>query len=321
MSKYKFGELLDYYCRRANITIDELAEKIGVSRDFIESWLQEETLPEETKVILILKLSKVLKLTEIEKNELLFIAGYVIVIGNIGGNFSGNIGGAKGIISNGERVTEKVESLRIDAAVPNEVQINQLFDLAVKIRQPSSLQLKEDDLSQMKSGEVQVLWPEDQPYIQLQIEVNAPDCEITGKNKENFRLYSGKDSPVYYFQLIPKKEGKIIIVIKVYQEDDWTGSARVHTIAQKQVGIIEIGIRSEKIALTYSFEQLINLSDEQIYILCYDYFPIVYKQLTKTHNKQQVIALLLNYARENNQFNKLDKLVSRIYSKNWVAKD
>jgi hypothetical protein len=65
--------------------------------------------------------------------------------------------------------------------------------------------------------------------------VSAPDCNIHGPDSCSFTLYLGEDSAVYYFHLSPKKEGEIGIIVTVIQEEDWLGSARVHTLACEEI--------------------------------------------------------------------------------------
>jgi hypothetical protein len=147
--------------------------------------------------------------------------------------------------------TPSPQLLRLDAAVPNKVQLNKAFDLAVTVRQTSSPVLSEDDLPVVKSGDVQASWPKSQSYVRLRIQVSAPDCEIHGEDNRLFRLFWGQDSPMFYFHLTPKKQGVISIIVRVYQEHDWLGSARVHTIAYEQiVGSVQVEITSQKMEST-----------------------------------------------------------------------
>jgi hypothetical protein len=125
--------------------------------------------------------------------------------------------------------------LRLDAAVPDQVHLNRSFDLAVAVRHPSSPALAEDDLPRVRSGDLQVAWPETEPYINLRLQVSAPDCGIHDADSRSFRLYSAQDSPVFYFHLTPKKRGKIGIIVTVFQEDVSLGGARVHTLARDEV--------------------------------------------------------------------------------------
>lgn len=139
----------------------------------------------------------------------------------------------------------EVTSLRLDTAVPSQAVLGRVFDLAVSVRQRSAPVLSENDLTQVRSGEVQVSWPEAEAFIRLRVQVKAPECEIQEPAAHAFRLYRGQDSPVFYFQLIPRQLGDISIVVTVYQEDDWLGSTRVHTVAQEQVaGRVQIEVTS-----------------------------------------------------------------------------
>jgi hypothetical protein len=135
--------------------------------------------------------------------------------------------------------------LRLDVAVPDQVELDRVFDLAAAVLQPSSPVLTEDDLTRVHSGDVQTSWSESKPYVHLRVRVSAPECEIHGSNGYPFRLYLGQDSPVFYFHLTPQKLGEIGITVTVYQEDDMLGSARVRTVVREQVvGHVQIEITS-----------------------------------------------------------------------------
>jgi len=146
-------------------------------------------------------------------------------------------------------VAETISNLRLDAAVPAQVRLERTFDLAVAVRQLSSAVLSEPDLTEVRSGSVQVSWPESESFIHLRVQVSAPECEIYGTDTYSFRLYSSQDSPVFYFHLTPKSLGEISIIVTVYQEDDWLGSARIHTVAQEQVvGKVKVQFTSEAVS-------------------------------------------------------------------------
>jgi hypothetical protein len=135
--------------------------------------------------------------------------------------------------------------LRLDAAVPDQVYVNKVFDLAITVRQLSSPVLQERDLSRVGSGDLKVAWPNSEPFIRLHMQIRAPECKIRGPDSATFHLYSGEDSPVFYFHLIPEKLGDISIIVVVYQHNNSLGSARVHTTAQKNfVGGVNMKITS-----------------------------------------------------------------------------
>lgn len=137
--------------------------------------------------------------------------------------------------------------LRLDVAVPDKVCVDRVFHLVAAIRQLVSPVLNEDDLSVVKSGPVQVRWPESQPFVCLLLQVSAPSCKIVGENSCSFPLWFKQDSPIFTFQLIPKEEGKISIVVTVLQEDDTLGTARVHTVASRVAGRVELETTSQRL--------------------------------------------------------------------------
>lgn len=156
--------------------------------------------------------------------------------------------------------TPDIQALRLDTAVPEQVFVQQPFDLAVAVRQRSSPALTADDLLRTASGEVQLVWPTESPVIRLKIEVSAPDCHIVDKPSQSFRLLSGKDSPVFYFHLVPQREGELSVFVTVYQDDDVLGSARVHTHAvdrRQPAGQVLVTVTSQ--ALEPSPAQLASL--------------------------------------------------------------
>lgn len=148
-----------------------------------------------------------------------------------------------------EAALPPVVRLRIDAAVPQQVTLGQAFDLAVAVRQPGSPVLSEDDLPQVRTGEVKVAWPEAEAFISLRVRVSTAECKIAGESSYSFQLYRGQDSPVFYFQLTPVRSGRISIIITVYQEENWLGAARVATLVQEQVvGELQVKVESQEIA-------------------------------------------------------------------------
>ena len=150
-------------------------------------------------------------------------------------------------------VEDEESTLRLDTAVPEKVYLGEIFDCAVAVRQVISPILKEQDLSRTQSGDIQVSWPAGQDTIHLRIEVSAPTCELFGESQAQFRLRYGEDSPVFYFQLSPKRLGSLSIIVKVYQEDFWLGSARVRTqVSDVIAGIVETTVSSHNLALTHT---------------------------------------------------------------------
>jgi hypothetical protein len=124
-----------------------------------------------------------------------------------------------------------VVALRLDAALPERVVVGRAFDLAVAVRRPESPPIAPDDLARRESGGFGAVWPADAVFIQLRIQISAPDCDIQGGDTRPVRLFAGQDGPMVYFQLTPRLAGPLSIIITVYQEMDWVGSARLRTEA------------------------------------------------------------------------------------------
>lgn len=143
----------------------------------------------------------------------------------------------------------RLDTLRIDAAAPEHVTLDQSFVLAVAVRQPTSPPLQESDLDTVHSGEAQVFVSSDQPFVTLRLEVSAPGCDIDGAATRQFRLPLGHDSPIFYFNLIPRQSGTLNIIIQLYQEDNWLGSTRLHTLAaEAPAGEVRVQVTSDDIA-------------------------------------------------------------------------
>ena len=148
-----------------------------------------------------------------------------------------------------EAALPEVKTLRIDTAAPDRVYVSREFVVAVSIRQLNSPVLKEQELSRVDSGEMQVTWPEGMPSVKLRIQISAPACQIHGSASETFRLYTGKDSPTFRFQMTPREAGRISIVVKIYQEEEWLGSADLYTEAYEKVtGETQILITSHELS-------------------------------------------------------------------------
>jgi hypothetical protein len=136
--------------------------------------------------------------------------------------------------------------LRLDAAVPEQVSVGKPFVLAVAVRLPSSPRLSEDELTRARSSEMMVAWPAGAPFIRLRLEVSTSDCDLKETASCPFRLYSGHDSLVLYFHLIPRHTGDIRIVVKVFQKRTTLGSTRLLTQAQEEeVGMVKLKLFSE----------------------------------------------------------------------------
>ena len=133
-----------------------------------------------------------------------------------------------------------VQQLRLDVAAPDQVKLGESFELAVAVRLPDSPALTEGDLARTKSGPVQVVWSESEPSLQLAIQVIAPACQIHGSDSGKFRLNARQDSPVMYFALLPRQVGEIGLVVRLYQEDIWLGSARVRIACGYVIGNLQI---------------------------------------------------------------------------------
>ncbi|MBP6786035.1 MAG: hypothetical protein KA170_00500 [Candidatus Promineofilum sp.] len=126
---------------------------------------------------------------------------------------------------------EAVVALRLDAALPEQVVVGRVFDLAVAVKRPASPVFAPDDLTRRESADFAAVWPADALFVQIRIQISAPDCTIHGGDSRPLRLPAGQDGPPVYFQLTPLRAGPLSVIITVYQETDWIGSTRLRTEA------------------------------------------------------------------------------------------
>ena len=136
---------------------------------------------------------------------------------------------------------------RLDVAAPEQATLQRPFLLAVAVRQNSSPRLALPDLPVMQSGPAQLDWPADEPFVRVRAQVTAPECEIVGEDSYSFKLYRGFDSVIYYFSLIPKKTGRLTIIVRLYQETDFLGSTQAQTTVSEQVvGEVPLQLQSSQ---------------------------------------------------------------------------
>jgi hypothetical protein len=142
-----------------------------------------------------------------------------------------------------------VVALRLDAALPEQVVVGRVFDLAVSIRQPASPVLAPADLTRHESADFAAIWPADKLFISLRVQVAATGCDIVGSDTTPVRLIAGQDSPPVYFRLRPQHAGSVSVIITIYQEADWIGSTRVVTDAAGEAprGQLQIHVDSQVI--------------------------------------------------------------------------
>jgi tetratricopeptide (TPR) repeat protein/MoxR-like ATPase len=145
---------------------------------------------------------------------------------------------------------EDLTHLQVDAAAPERVQVDKAFRLAVWVRRPSQPKLDTGGLERVETGDLYVDWPEEQTYVQLRVEVSAPDCDIDGEASQTFRMPRLGDPPVFHFHLTPRLAGEIGIIVRVYQEENCLGTAQLSTQAEDhEVGHVEVRIVSQAVPI------------------------------------------------------------------------
>jgi hypothetical protein len=158
---------------------------------------------------------------------------------------------------------EPVEDvLRMDVAVPPKVEVGRAFDLAVALRLMDAPKLAEADLTKLASGPVAVTWEDESEKALVRILVSAPDCDIDTP-EQPVTLTRHQNEPPVYFLLTPHRTGPISIQVKVYQETELLGNARIKTEAAQEVGQVALEVTSHPLALTLNDRRLLrqNLTD------------------------------------------------------------
>lgn len=187
------------------------------------------------------------------------------------------------------------DNWRLDAAVPDQVYLDQAFELVVAIRPSSASVLDVPELNRVSSTDLQFNWSNSELGARLQVQVTAPDCEIHNSNRQTIEMLPDR-YPLLYFLLTPKKIGKIKIVVTVSREENWLGNAPLTTISQERiVGNIKIEIKSKKLSkyakvvLRKSVEDLFSI--DEIRILCFD-LDIPFEDLTGNTKSTLVVSLM-----------------------------
>lgn len=134
-------------------------------------------------------------------------------------------------VTGGGSAAPDVVALRLDAALPERVTVDRVFDLAVAIMRPASPARPIADLERRESADFAALWSAEAAFIQLRVQISAPDCLIHDGDSRPVRLLAGQDGPTVYFQITPQRAGPLSVIITVYQEMDWVGSTRLRTEA------------------------------------------------------------------------------------------
>ncbi|CUS05720.1 protein of unknown function [Candidatus Promineifilum breve] len=122
--------------------------------------------------------------------------------------------------------------LRLDAAVPNKVVVSKPFELIVAVRWPSSPSMQLGRQWQSRSPKFRVGWKEENPSIDLIVEVQASGCTIAGENFRVFSVYTDDDAPELNFMLTPVAAGEHIIHVTVSNLLETVGGVSFHIESQ-----------------------------------------------------------------------------------------
>jgi len=127
------------------------------------------------------------------------------------------------------------EAIRLDVAAPAKAVLNEPFDLAVAVRQPSAPALAVEELTQMTSEQGRVFRVKDDEIVKYRIEITGSGVSVTPPSYQ-LRLRPGENSRPYFFQITPTRSGRRSILVTAYQEDATVAAqTRVHIDVQVEV--------------------------------------------------------------------------------------
>lgn len=219
-----------------------------------------------------------------------------------------------------DRAGERIQSLRLEAAVPEEVMVGQPFQLAAAVKQLVSQQLNVRGLDKLESEEFKLRIPAGASSLELQVHVQAPDCHVVGSPSQRFELYIGRNSPTLYFTLIPLREGEIFIIVKVTRSFLVLGSARLGLITRERLaGEVKISITSLPIkpqsedpfsALLPDLSRFIdaNFSLHEVRALCFE-MGVDYDDLAGGQKSGKIIELILHCRRRDRHEELIERVV------------
>jgi hypothetical protein len=152
------------------------------------------------------------------------------------------------------------EVIRLDTLTPERVTVAQAFDVAVAIRQPTSAVPIVDDLPKLVST-TGTVFRAGEDAVKYRVEVDAKECDVDPESLM-FYLERGRDSDIQYFQLTPKREGMLTIIVRAYQADDNVVAANTRIRLQASVLVTDAakppdqdaGLRAFKVIQTLFVE-------------------------------------------------------------------
>jgi hypothetical protein len=127
------------------------------------------------------------------------------------------------------------EVIRLDVAAPATALIDEPFDLAVAVRQPSAPPLAIEDLGQVLSEEGRIFRSEQDQLVRYRIEVSGSGVVVTPPSYR-LLLRPGENSRPCFFQVTPTRPGRRSLVVTAYQEDE-TVAAQTRVRIDVQVEI------------------------------------------------------------------------------------
>ena len=107
--------------------------------------------------------------------------------------------------------------LRVDSAVPETVTAGRSFNVIVAVRHQTSPLLGMGEGEKALSGKLHVTWPADTGFVDLSLQIEAPECDIPGRVRAVVRVFLDSDAPDIAFQLVPRSEGAVNISVTVAQ--------------------------------------------------------------------------------------------------------
>lgn len=219
-----------------------------------------------------------------------------------------------------EPTKQPIQSLRLDAAVPEEVVVHRPFKLVVAVRQEKSQQLDVPGLGNVRSEEIVVDIPKGQTRVLLTVHIEPIGCRIVGYSSRSFFVYAGRDSKDLHFTLIPYQVGEISITVRVMQESfiDLGDAPLTVIVREHKIGEVDISTTSRQLKPTYAdptpalmaeLNNFINprFDEDEVRGIIFD-MGIDYENLGGDSKSAKIRELILFCQRHN----RLDELRERI---------
>ncbi|MEZ4712158.1 MAG: effector-associated domain EAD1-containing protein [Caldilineaceae bacterium] len=125
---------------------------------------------------------------------------------------------ARGLVSSKPKPLIE-EIIRLDVATPAAAFVNTPFEIAVSIRQPDAPKLAVEELTEVTSDEGSIFRTAEDELVSYRVEIVAPGCDVE-PTYYIIKLRPGTGSRIYFYHVVPRREGQVSIHVNAYQVGD-----------------------------------------------------------------------------------------------------